>query len=568
MPTVPGFLARRSDAGYTDPGYISNDLDAYTSGWINSIATHVALRSPGAAALTSMLPVEANGSARTGYITRTYSDDYYYRVHVYPSTVDVGNVVTDTQRTIEVWNAHFVQKTLAAITATGTTDGLLLSGQPAPPLSYSALQSRTYTLTAKLAGAPVIDARYEFDFGPEDPAFRVTGRRIVVWSFGPDWGGGVLERLTWATDVHAHYDGTEQRVRMRQHARRAIEYRLLAPRADVMRRMEALLFGWGGRAFLLPVWWEADRLAATLSAGATTITVTDASLKDYTAGGYVVIERDRTAEAAQIASITGNTLTLALPTQQAWSAGSRVMPGVLATLDEAVPVARPTDTLAMATVRWSVDELSARDRSAQEIGPTYSGRAVLDERPDRAEDVGEEWARTWAVLDSITGIVMRDDTSGSPVIRRTYTWMLSGRTAIDRWKRWASARAGRLSALWLPSWADDLRVVQAIGSGDTSIVVEATGSAQYVGTSALRPALRVETTGGAVYHRAVTGVAAVDATKDSISIDSALGVALQPADVRRVMWLALARLESDAVEIAYESDSVARLTATFRLVKQ
>jgi hypothetical protein len=34
------------------------------------------------------------------------------------------------------------------------------------------------------------------------------------------------------------------------------------------------------------------------------------------------------------------------------------------------------------------------------------------------------------------------------------------------------------------------------------------------------------------------------------------------------MWLALARLESDAVEIAYESDSVARLTATFRLVKQ
>jgi hypothetical protein len=182
--------------------------------------------------------------------------------------------------------------------------------------------------------------------------------------------------------------------------------------------------------------------------------------------------------------------------------------------------------------------------------------------------VGEEWARTWAVLDSITGIVMRDDTSGSPVIRRTYTWMLSGRTAIDRWKRWASARAGRLSALWLPSWADDLRVVQAIGSGDTSIVVEATGSAQYVGASALRPALRIETTGGAVYHRAVTGVAAVDATKDSISIDSALGVALQPADVRRVMWLALARLESDAVEIAYESDSVARLTATFRLVKQ
>jgi hypothetical protein len=568
MAAIDGFLARASDAGYTDPGYISNDLDAYTSGWIGALATHASQRSPGSNVYTSTLPIEANGAPRIGWIARSYSDDYYHRVHVYPAVVDVGNVVSDTQRQVEVWNAHFSPRTLASVTASGTTDGLSLSGQPDPPLSYGPLQSRIYTLTAKLAGAPVIDARYQFNFSAEAPATRVTGRRIIVWSFGADWGGGVLERLTWATDVHAHYDGTEQRVRMRQHARRAIEYRLLAPRADVMRRMEALLFGWGGRSYLLPIWWEADRLAAPLAAAATSITVTDAALKDYAAGGYVVIERDRAAEAAQIASIAGNTLTLALPTQQAWPAGSRVMPGVLATLEEAVPVARPTDALAAATVRWSVDESSARDRTAQEIGPTYSGRAVLDERPDRAEDVSEEWARTWTVLDSLTGIVMRDDTSGSPVIRRTYTWLLSGRAAIDRWMRWAAARAGRLTPLWLPSWADDLRVVQAIGAGDTAIVVDATGSAQYVGAHPLRPALRIETKGGAVYHRAVTGVAAVDATQDSISIDSALGVALQPADVRRVMWLTLARLESDAVEIAYESDSTARLAATFRLIKQ
>ncbi|MCX8018192.1 MAG: hypothetical protein N2690_09880, partial [Rhodocyclaceae bacterium] len=201
------------------------------------------------------------------------------------------------------------------------------------------------------------------------------------------------------------------------------------------------------------------------------------------------------------------------------------------------------------------------------LGATWQSYAVLDERPDRVEDVSETWSRTLAVLDSLAGMVAVEDTSGSPVIRRSYSWLLNGRQAIDRWKKWAAARAGRYSALWLPTFADDLEVMATIASSHTSIVVRNAMIARYVGAHPLRAAIRIETVTGTVYHRLVTGVTELDAATEALAIDSSLGVTLAPADIRRVMWMGLARLDSDAIEIFYETDSVARLSATFRMIK-
>jgi hypothetical protein len=205
---------------------------------------------------------------------------------------------------------------------------------------------------------------------------------------------------------------------------------------------------------------------------------------------------------------------------------------------------------------------------AAEIGPTWNGYAVLDARPDRAQDVDESWVRTLQVLDYLTGMVTVEDLTGAPVIRRTYTWTFSGRAAINTWKKWAAARAGRYRALWLPTWADDLELMLPVGATDTALRVRNTLSARYVGAHALRAAVRIELRTGQVFHRSVTGISELDATSESLGIDSALGIVVQPEDVRAIMWMPLARLDADTVEIVYETDSVARIQATFRAVVQ
>ena len=312
---------------------------------------------------------------------------------------------------------------------------------------------------------------------------------------------------------------------------------------------------------------ERDVLASSVAAGATAITVTDAALKDYRVGGYVMLWRDETlAEAVEIDAITGNTLALKVPVAASYPAGSSVCPVMIARIDGEARTGRVTGRILRGRVRF-IDEQAA-DRAPAEIGPMWQGHAVLDERPDRSEDVDESWARSLEVLDNLTGVVTVDDTTQQPIIRRTYTWLLNGRAAIDRWKKWASARAGLYTALWLPTFGEDVEVVDTIGEAETSIKVVNTLSARYAMGTPGRVALRIESIAGQVYHRRVIGITELDAQTEAIGIDSALGVTVSPNDIRRIMWMGLARLESDALEIHYETDSVARIQVTFRMVRQ
>lgn len=517
-------------------------------------------------ALTNTQPVTEPGLTQAGALGRAFGADWYDRIHVLPARLDVGNVISTVVRTVEVWNAWSVTRVLGSITAEGGLDGVALSGPPAPPLAYLPLASRLYTVTVATAGPAVIDHQLLFDFGSELPRLAIVGRRVVVFGFAPDWSGGMDERLEWVTEVLPAYDGSEQRVRLRQAARRQWGFGVLAVDQDAT-RLDHLLFGWGGRRYALPVWPEADRLPSPLAVGATTVMVSDAALKDYRAGGLLVLVRDAAySEAGEILSIAGNTLTLKLPLANAFPAGARVMPALLARLDGEVSLSRPHEGLARCTLRFTVED--DVDRAAAEIGPIWQGYAVLDVRPDRSDELDETWTRTLAVLDNLSGMVSTDDTTGAPLRRRQARWLAVGRSAIDAWKRWAAARAGRANPLWLPSFADELRPTATIAPTDTAVKVQATLYARMVAAHPLRAALRIETVAGQIFHRRITGATALSEAEESLAIDSALGVTLAPADVRRMMFMALARLDADALELHYETDNVAVLAPRFVEVLQ
>jgi hypothetical protein len=511
-------------------------------------------------------PVETITSTAQGFKGRTFLDDYYFRVHIRPAVIDVGNLISTQQRQFEVWNAHFESRTLNAIDKTGTYSGLELSDAPLPPAAYGPLQSYVYTLTAKVAGDPVIDATFEFVFGSEHVSLRIMGRRVVIWAIRPDWSNGITERMEWLTDVLTANDGTEQRVRLRKNARRVLEMAWLAQGRRAM-MTDTLLTGWGSRKYCVPVWMERDVTTSPVAAGATSVTVTDAALKDYAVGGYVVLWADETqAEAIEIAAISGNTLTLKTPVANSYPAATSVCPALFGRIDGEAQVKHVRSDALAGRLRF-LDE-AATDRQAAEIGPSWQGYAVLDERPDYGEDQDSAWSRTLEVLDNLTGVMMVDDTTGYPVIRRTYAWVVSGRAAIDRWKKWAAARAGKLKALWLPSFMDDLEILQDIQAADTAVMVRNGLNARYGLGMPNRSAIRIETTSGQVFHRRVTGIAEISADAEQLSIDAALGVLVPVSGIRRAMWMSLARLDADAVEMHYETDSIARIQATFRMVTQ
>jgi hypothetical protein len=382
MAVILGFVAAAGSFPIAANPYLAAELNTFD---VDYWPTHASLLdgAPMGARIDAY-PVAALSRALAGQVPRSPLDDYYYRIHVLPSALDLGNLLSPEAHQVEVWNAYFEARSLDAIVA-ANDEGLTLSGPPAPPLSYAPLQSRLYTLDASPVGPPVIDATYEFEFDTETMEFTVIGRRVVVFSWRPNWAEPIVERLEWATEVLASYDGTEQRIALRAAPRRRYEYALLAHEQDAM-ALDAALFGWGARSFALPIWTDPTIAASAITSGATVLPVPEVAVQDWRADGLAVLWRSAgDATAVEVESVGAGTVTLKQPIADTWPAGTRIFPGRIARIEGATKVTHPTDTLSLTRIAWAVEDVDAP--AVAGYGPTYRGYRVFDLAPNRAEDV-------------------------------------------------------------------------------------------------------------------------------------------------------------------------------------
>ena len=129
------------------------------------------------------------------------------------------------------------------------------------------------------------------------------------------------------------------------------------------------------------------------------------------------------------------------------------------------------------------------------------------------------------------------------------------------------------AALWLvPFWsatqAVDMEVTAPIGASDSAITIRNIGYARFLNGRADRRHLVIETLAGVRYYRAITASSEIDAASESLSIDSTLGMTLQPADIKSVRFLHLVRLDSDSVEIEWHTSEVAECSTMLRSLPQ
>ena len=60
--------------------------------------------------LTKHFPVEANGREIQCFKTQSYFDDFYNRIHIAPSILELGNIASEQTQSVNVWNAYLVSK--------------------------------------------------------------------------------------------------------------------------------------------------------------------------------------------------------------------------------------------------------------------------------------------------------------------------------------------------------------------------------------------------------------------------------------------------------------------------
>lgn len=498
-----------------------------------------------------------------GQEARSYSGDFYHRVHISPSELNLGNVVSTQVTTIRVWNAFLTPQQV--LTLDGVEEGLQVTPPSALPMTLGGLQETNWSVAVTPDGPSTLDTALLWVFaGAPSVKLRITGNRIVPWGFAPNWGTPVVERLSWLTDVLGNPRGTEQRRSLRIAPRKAWQANFIVE-GNERALFDLAMAGWGRRVWALPVWVDVQQLKSNLPAGSTSITC-ETEGRDFREGGLALL-RGNTAfdtEAVEIQSMAANVITLKRVTQTAWPAGTRIYPLRSARLSELPETIRHTDMLLASDCSFELVEPA--DWPGVLPASLYRGQPVLGTRPDESEDLRHSFERLMLTLDNATGIPAVTDTAGKGFVLQQHRWLLVGRQQHSAWRSLLYALRGRARAVWIPMHAQDL--VPAGPLTGSLLKVQRVGYSRFGLGQQGRQDIFIELQDGSVLMRRITAAVENGATEDLV-VDSNFPGVIQPSQVARISFMTLCRLASDDVELEHltDQDGVARCAVTLRGVR-
>jgi hypothetical protein len=381
------------------------------------------------------------------------------------------------------------------------------------------------------------------------------------FAWNPDWAANMLERLEWYTDVLPAYRGEEQRRSLRLSPRQSLEFAVLVSDAN-RRHLEAALWGRGAAYFTVPLWFDALALSASLASGATSIPLSTA-LRQFAVGDFVMLlgATPLDVEVIAITSI-GASIGLGTATTRTWPAGTRVMPARAARLDASISL--PRFTGGASSVRLRFDMCDPAEYTASAGATTYRSLPVFEEQIDWSEDPNLVLERRQSVFDAGTGPVVIDDIAEMPIPQQSGRYTMVSRASIDTWRQRLYALRGKQGALWVPTLASDFAIVAPVTAIATTIDVSWCGYTDFLLGDCNRQDIRIQLANGSVLYRRITGSSEISSSVERLTLGSALGVAVAVADVVLVSFIAPMRMQSDAAEIAWWTDSIADVSCSFQ----
>lgn len=561
MPVLTG--ATLLSPNYSYGSRATSDIDVLDTRW-NPAQSLV-----GSAPAGSLSRVMATAAPRAlaGYKCTSYLDDFYYRIHVVPASIDVGFLLGEDVRNVTVWNAHFTVKTYSAFSATGS-EGIGVTPPVSPPYNFSALQEQVFLFNVTVEGPPQISAVYTWVIGGETVQLRIVGERTVPFSFEPDWADAVTETLAWRTDVIEARDGSEQRIALRSKPRRSFEYRFQAVGRDWF-RLQNTLWGWHRYSFALPLWTDKSNLTADAGEGALALFL-DTTSRGFTAGGQAIVTAGPgDYEVVAISAVTSSTVSLVRPLRRAWAALTTVYPVAIGHLPGNVPVAKLTDNVAQGALTMNLDPVRTDPRlPTAAAAVTHNGYEVVLQEPNWVGELDNSSEQDFGILDNDIGPRSYQVTQTFARTVRGYRWLLGSRTEIDTFRALLKRLNGRQKAVYIPTFAADMVLLENLLSGGTSMRVDSPKLASFIGVKRAYQRVMIEMTNGTRYYHSIINVSEDLDGSQIVGLSPSAATLIVPANVRRICFMPLFRLDSDEVVLTWQTDSVATVEASFRLVTE
>ena len=494
----------------------------------------------------------------------SFYDDFYNRIYIIPGALDAGNLLSTQQRHIIVWNAYLIPQTLESAVL-GPQTGITMSPPAGVSIPYEIppLRELDFTVQIELAGPPTIDSYADFTVEGITYNVPITGRRILLFPFGPTWGSPFDETVTLRSWVIESENGDEQTgSESGQVPRRTFEFNINLRTSLQAQRCENLLFAWQSRFFGVPHWGEESRLDSDLAAGTTTIPFDTLGLS-LEPGSLLAIYLDEDKnEIREIDTVAVDGVTVTTGLEYDWPQGSRVYPCFVGLMNDTVSGTRETSKVGRMPVAFDCEPSVTPGNTAANVPAlTYRGKELYLGKINWKSALPFSFKSDVQRLDANGGKFVAYSASGFSKFSRRHNWTMFNRADIFGFRQFLGRRQGVAKSTFMPSGNVDFDMAAPILAAEDILVVKKNEYGALAGAHPARRDIIIRLVDGTYFCRRIVTTSDFDSFT-RLQLDSSLGVDLDVDDVEQISFLTLYRFESPSTTIRHLTDSKATVDAS------
>lgn len=490
-------------------------------------------------------------------IAKSFGTFFFDNVFLTPPVVDAGVVVPDAEFSFELWHSFTGAKTLTGITESGAF-GVELDGVTSGTL-YS-FTSMAYGVSLSQANG-VVDYRAAFDFGSgAGYCFNLTASMALVMPERIDWSTQPEMSIQYLTEVIEAFDGTEQRIALRDTPRVSLSY--MYSMTDDQQYQFDNKFGNLGGSMIVPLWPLQCPLERSVHAGDSSIALTSINEHVRMSDTLLISEGDE-SEVVSVESVAGRVVTLKTLAKKTFSSNAVVSPARIAYTTDESNSKSLTNSFDQHTISYDLDETGFTKPAPVDNFERYNDKPVFPFRTDFSEDVTTQYQRLRETLDPLIGARrIYDRTTGSVrIFSKTFTFF--SEADRQRFEDFAEIMNGAQGEFYIPGPGRVFELSEDIFDATYKFRVKHSSFRNFGNSKSFAPAIAIKLYNGTCIYRTILSAASnSDDTEIITTKETTSNLKMQ--DIEYIAPLFLARFDSDEFRYIFDTNEVSTITKNIR----
>lgn len=486
-----------------------------------------------------------------------WGDVFFDNVFITPAVIDAGLVASEETFEFAVWHSYRTSIGLVGVGESGADDIELTGLKTGLVASFVSSQYEVFL------NQNTVDVSYTaaFDFGVSATYdFKLTASRAIVASLPVDWSQLPSLRHDYLTEIIESWDGSEQRISLRDQPRLTADYQYTLSDADQY-QFSNMTSNFSGQ-FLTPVWpWQMD-IAEDVSRFDDSVVLHSIS-RWAVPGSMIMLSDNESWEIAEISSVVGEVVKLVSLVKKNYRSGSRIVPISPAWINGSISSQALGNMVERIGMSFDFDEVQLHQPAAVDDFTRFNNRRVLDIRPDRSRDCGISYNRLRETLDPNIGRRYVLDRIQGAAKTFSYSWRFFNEPDRQRFEDFAALERGCQGEFYFESPLIAMELVKDVQASTLDITIKKANYKNFLKSKTFAPAVAIRLYNGTVLYRNVESATDGLGDTEMLTLREPLEN-VQVSDVDYIAPLYLGRFDTDEFQFDFDTSTTSSITKNIK----